>query len=173
MQEELSQPLWFTADVRAQLLWNFPGCKVCDLFRSGEEGQSTKTGRKKNKSMNHGHLLRDCWCVMNIMCKWRTRLMALGSQSESDWVQKQTCGCSIVHASCMKMHVRTEEQADTITLMLPAIKNPHKVHLLQYAVCPPPPSLPRASSLGRILMSGGATDGHEENKCMGTMVLFL
>lgn len=72
----------------------------------------------------------------------------------------------------MKMHVRTEEQAETITLMLPAIKNPHKVHLLQYAVCPPP-SLPPspASSLGRILMSGGTTDGHEENKCLGTMVL--
>lgn len=68
--------------------------------------------------------------------------MALGSQSESDWVQKQTCSYSIVHVSCMKMHVRTEEQADTITLMLPAIKNPHKVHLLQYAVRPPLPPWP-------------------------------
>lgn len=64
----------------------------------------------------------------------------------------------------MKMHVHTEEQADTITLMLPAIKNPHKVHSLQCAL--PPQSPPR----GRILMSGGATDGHEENKSMDVMV---
>lgn len=37
----------------------------------------------------------------------------------------------------MKKHIRTEEQADTITLMLPTIKNPHKVYLLQYALCLP------------------------------------
>lgn len=67
----------------------------------------------------------------------------------------------------MKMHVRTEKQADTISLMLPAIKNPHKVHLLEYASCLSP-SFP-LSSLGRILMSGGATDGHEENKSMETV----
>lgn len=66
----------------------------------------------------------------------------------------------------MKMHVHTEEQADTITLMLPAIKNSHKVHLLQYALCLPPSLV---SSLGRILMSGGATDGQDENKSMETM----
>lgn len=35
-----------------------------------------------------------------------------------------------------------------------------------------PPSLPLSpvSSLGRILISGGATDGHEENKSVETMV---
>lgn len=74
---------------------------------------------------------------------------------------------SDAHGSFMKMHVHTEEQAHTITLMLPAVKNPHKVHLLQCAVCLPPSLV---SSLGRILMTGGPTDGHEENKSMDTRV---
>lgn len=65
------------------------------------------------------------------------------------------------------MHVATEQQADTITLMLPAVKNPHKVHLLQYALWLPPS--PLVFSLGRMLMSRGATDGHEENKSTETM----
>lgn len=77
--------------------------------------------------------------------------------------QNQTCSSSILHGSFMKMHVHTEEQADTITLMLPAIKNHHKVHLLQYALCLPPSP---ASSLGRILMSG-----REENKSVVRLVM--
>lgn len=50
LREELSQPLWFAADALAQLVWNFPGCKVVDLFRSGKTLRQQRQKERERKT---------------------------------------------------------------------------------------------------------------------------
>lgn len=53
LQEELSQALWSAA----QLVWNFPGYKVLDLFTSGK---TVRQQRQEEKKQILAHLFSNC-----------------------------------------------------------------------------------------------------------------